>query len=173
MIQDYGIINDRAPHLVADLCEIISYFEDAEVSRADIEAVLFEKGGAGLFSDLELVDPDSAEANETFQALSEEVFRHLRYRSTAFGAYYPFVVQGDLLFPVNKITNRHKLYAALLAFSRMKMFSRSRQDSASRVVLRSCVCKLPWVFQIVGKWCILALMGVIVRRIRKQTQRMH
>ena len=139
MIQDYGIINDRAPHLVADLCEIISYFEDVEVSRSDIETYLFERGGKGLFSELELADPDSAEANEEFQKLSEDVFRHFRYRATAFGAYYPFVVRGDLLFPVETITQRHKIYAALLAFSRLKMFSRAEQIQFARSFEELCV----------------------------------
>ena len=48
MIKDYGLIEDRAPHLVADLCEIISFFENREVSRSDIEGFLYEKGAKGL-----------------------------------------------------------------------------------------------------------------------------
>ena len=80
MIEDYGLINNRAPHLVADLCEIICYFENREVSRGDTEAFLSEKGGDGLLADLKLGDLGSAEANDKFQALSEEVFRHLTYR---------------------------------------------------------------------------------------------
>ena len=77
MIESYGVINDRAPHLVADLCEIICYFENQEVSRGDIETFLSEKGGEGLLTDLRLDNLDSAEVNERFQELSEEVFRHL------------------------------------------------------------------------------------------------
>ena len=128
MITNYGLVNDRAPHIVADLCEIISYFENREFSRADLETVLSEKAGDGLHVDLKLDDVESsAEANEVLQALSEEVFRHLRYRVTVFGEYYPFSTQGDLLVPVTQTTAQHKIYAALLAFSRLTMFSRSEQ----------------------------------------------
>lgn len=123
MIEDYGLINDRSPHLVADLCEIMCYFEEQEVSRGDIERFLSEKGGEGLLVDLRLEKLDSAETNEKLQELSEEVFRHLGYREKAFGTYYPFVTEGDVLVPVLEVTQRQKAYAALLAFSRLKMFS--------------------------------------------------
>ena len=125
MIEDYGLINDRAPHLVADLCEIICYFENREVSRGDIETFLSENGGEGLLTDLQLDNLDSAAANEKFQALSEEVFRHLTYRAKAFASYYPFLTEGDILVPLSAATQHHKIYAALLAFSRLKMFSRA------------------------------------------------
>ena len=123
MIENYGLINDRAPHLIADLCEIMCYFENQEISRSDIETFLSEKGGDGLLTDLMLGNLDSAEANEKFQALSEEVFRHLTYRAKAFRAYYPFLTEGDVLVPLSKTTQQHRIYAALLAFSRLKMFS--------------------------------------------------
>ena len=125
MIENYGLINDYAPHLVADLCEIICYFENREVSRSDIETFLSEKGGDGLLTDLMLGDLDSAEVHEKFQALSEEAFRHLTYRAKAFSAYYPFLTEGDVLVPLTEATEPHKIYAALLAFSRLKMFSRA------------------------------------------------
>ena len=123
MIEDYGLINDRSPHLVADLCEIMCYFEEQEVSRSDIEHFLLEKGGEGLLVDLRLEDLDSAETNEKFQELSEEVFRHIGYREKAFGTYYPFVTEGDVLVPLLEVNQRQKAYATLLAFSRLKMFS--------------------------------------------------
>ena len=136
---DYGLINDRAPHIVTDLCEIRSYFEDAEVSRSDVENYLTEHGGDGLISDLERPDLDSAGTHERYQSLSEEVFRHLNYRATAFGPYYPFLIQGDILVPVREITHHHKIYAALLAFSRMKMFSRSDRTRFARCFEELCV----------------------------------
>ena len=123
MIQNYGLINDRSPHLIADLCEIICYFEKREVSRGDLESILSEKGGAGLLSDLKLDSLDSAETNDKFQALSEEVFRHLVYRIKAFGEWYPFVIEADVLNPGEEITKKQRIYAALLAFSRLKMFT--------------------------------------------------
>lgn len=131
MIESYGLINDRAPHLIADLCEIICYFENREISRGDVETLLMVNGGDGLHSDLDLDELDSAQEdeldsaqeNEQIQILSEDVFQHLSYRAAAFGIYYPFLIQGDILTPVSEITQRHKIYAALLAFSRLKMFS--------------------------------------------------
>lgn len=126
MIENYGIINDRAPHLVADLCEIIAFFESREVSRGDIEGFLNEKGGAGLLQDLDIDDTSSAEANEKFQALSEEVMRHLSYRKTAFGEWYPFGVEADILIPTDDATTKHLCYAALLGFSRLRMFNQGR-----------------------------------------------
>ncbi len=122
MIESYGVINDRAPHLVADLCEIICFFENREVSRGDIESFLNENGGDGLLQDLEIDDASSAEANEKFQALSEDVMRHLDYRRAAFGHWYPFTVEGDILIPVDNPTSRQLSYATLLGFSRLRMF---------------------------------------------------
>lgn len=127
MIDNYGLINDHAPHLAADLCEIICYFQNREVSRGDMENVLSENGGDGLLTDLQLNNLDSAEVNERFQALSEEVFRHLTYRKKAFASYYPFLTEGDILVPLSESTQHHKIYAALLAFSRLKMFSPAKR----------------------------------------------
>ena len=129
MIENYGLINDRSPHLVADLCEIICYFEERDVSRADVEVFLSEYGGEGLLSELELSDLDSAETNESFQALSDEVFRHLIYRKKAFGLYYPFALDKEVLVPASGVTQHQKVYAALLAFSRLKMFSKAKQNA--------------------------------------------
>lgn len=128
MIENYGQINDRAPHLIADLCEIISYFEGREVSRGDIEGFLFEKGGAGLLADLDLEGLDSAAANERYQALTEDVFSHLTYRKQAFGKWYPFNIEGDLLVPCEEIDDFNKVYVSLLAYSRLKMFSRPQRS---------------------------------------------
>ncbi|MFG6592869.1 hypothetical protein [Sulfitobacter sp. 1A12157] len=126
MIDDYGLIEDRAPHLVADLCEIIAFFENREVSRGDIEGFLYEKGAKGLLDDLDLENLDSASANAKFQKLSEDVFRHLTYRTKAIGEWYPFIVEADILVPIDAPTERHKVYAALVAFSRLKMFDQAR-----------------------------------------------
>ena len=136
---DYGLINDRAPHIVADLCEIRGFFEDTEVSRSDVEKYLSDYGGHGLIADLERSNLDSAGTHERYQALSEEVFRHLYYRSTAFGTYYPFLIQGDILVPVSEITHYHKIYAALLAFSRLKMFSHADRTRFARCFEELCV----------------------------------
>ena len=138
MIDDYGIINDRAPHLVADLGEIVGFFENDEVSRGDIENLLSQRGGHDLLAELE-AGPDSATKGERFQALSEETFRHFRYRKLSFGRWYPFEIDGDVLVPTSDITVRHKIYAALSAFSRMKMFSGTDQNRFAGDFERLCV----------------------------------
>ena len=127
MVEDYGLVNDRAPHVIADLCEIVCYFEDREVSRGDIETILAEAAGDSFADDLGIHGLDSAESNAKYQALSEEVVRHLSYRAKAFGAYYPFVVEADILVPESPATQNHQIYAALLAFSRLKMFKKTDQ----------------------------------------------
>ena len=91
---DYGVINDRSPHIVADLCEIIALFENTPISRGDIESFVTAKGGEGLFRELDAAN--DAETNERIQALTEDAFQHLRYRQIAFGRWYPFVVEHDV-----------------------------------------------------------------------------
>lgn len=122
MLENYGVINDRAPHIVADLCEIIAFFEARDVSRGDIETFISEKGGNGLLRGLDLQSLSGAEANEKFQAFTEEAFRHLIYRRRVFADWYPFTVENDVISPKD-ITDRHLVYAALLGYSRLKMFA--------------------------------------------------
>lgn len=117
---NYGIINDKSPHIVADLCEIICYFEDLPVARGDIEEFINVKGGDGLLR--QLAADGGAESNDRVQKFTEDAFKHLLYRQAAFGDWYPFKAEHDLLELKEPQTNKHKLYAALLADSRLKMF---------------------------------------------------
>lgn len=122
---NYGLINDRSPHIMADLCEIICYFEAIEVSRGDIERFVTTKGGEGLLS--ELADEGGAEANDKLQKFSEDAFLHLTYRQTAFGEWYPFEVEHDVIELKGELTEKHKIYVSLLADSRLKMFARPKR----------------------------------------------
>jgi hypothetical protein len=128
MIANYGIINDRSPHIVADLCEIIAYFEETEVSRGDIKIFIAEKCGEVLFRELELERDESAEINARIQTFTEDAFLHLRYRMRVFGDWYPFNVQDNVISPVDT-TNRRRIYAALLGYSRLKMFTRAERQN--------------------------------------------
>lgn len=121
----YGIINDKAPHIVADLCEIICYFEDSPVSRGDIEEFINVKGGEGLLK--QLVTEGGAETNERIQKFTEDAFKHLLYRQAAFGDWYPFRAEHDVLELCTPQTAKHKIYAALLADSRLKMFPQDQR----------------------------------------------
>lgn len=116
---DYGIINDRSPHIVADLCELICYLENTSVSRGDIESFVASKGGDGLLRELNA--GNDSETNENVQKLTEDAFQHLRYRLKAFGSWYPFVVDHDVIELRNSQDVKHSIYVALLISSRLKM----------------------------------------------------
>lgn len=117
----YGMINDRAPHIIADLCEIICLFENAAVARGDIESYINSKGGEGLFRELDA--GNDTETNERIQALTEDAFQHLLYRQAAFGRWYPFRVEHDVIELRDAYDDYHSLYSVLLCYSRLKMFS--------------------------------------------------
>jgi hypothetical protein len=118
-MSNYGIINDRSPHIIADLCEIICFCELISVSRGDIESFIQSRGGAGLMQ--ELIADNDTETNERIQRLTEDAFQHLLYRAKAFGNWYPFTVNHDVLDVKEPATDRHKIYAILLIDSRLKM----------------------------------------------------
>lgn len=131
MIVSYGVINDRSPHLIADLFEIVAIFENREVSRGDIETYLANEAGKGLVEELEGEaghGASTAEVNEKFQRLSEEVFLHLQYRQVAFGDWYPFTAEADVLTPNLPLSDKTKLYVSLLVYSRLKMVSNSNRS---------------------------------------------
>jgi hypothetical protein len=113
------MINDRSPHIIADLCEIICFFEAITVSRGDIESFIQSKGGAGLMQ--ELTADNDTETNERIQRLTEDAFQHLVYRSRAFADWYPFVVNHDVLELKDAVGDKHKIYAIFLIDSRLKM----------------------------------------------------
>lgn len=120
---DYGIINDRSPHIIADLCELICLCEATSVSRGDIESYINTKGGAGLLT--ELSASDDTQTNERIQALTEDAFQHLIYRQNAFKHWYPYVVSHDVIEVKDSYTDHHRIYASLLIQSRLKMLPRA------------------------------------------------
>lgn len=141
---DYGIINDRSPHIIADLCEIISFFEAIPVSRGDIESFIATKGGEGLLHTL-LAEGDT-ERNEKVQRLTEDAFRHLSYRSTAFGQWYPFAVNHDVIELKEAYESRHKIYITLLLNSRLKMLPRPDRIRQAREFEVLCHAAIPALF---------------------------
>ncbi|RYE58578.1 MAG: hypothetical protein EOP20_05865 [Hyphomicrobiales bacterium] len=141
---DYGVINDRSPHIVADLCEIIALFENTTVARGDIESFVAAKGGEGLFQELNAAN--DTETNERIQTLTEDAFQHLRYRQTAFGRWYPFTVQHDVIELKAEYDDYHRVYAALLSQSRLKMFERSVIAKAAAEFEAICREALPGLF---------------------------
>jgi hypothetical protein len=131
MISSYGVINDTSPHIIADLFEIMALFERRPVSRSDVETYLINEAGKAVADELDDdagAGASSAEKNEKYQKLSEDVFVHLSYRKAVVGDWYPFVVNHDVLEPKPDLTTeRIGIYASLLVYSRLKMVSKSRQ----------------------------------------------
>lgn len=149
MIKSYGIVNDRSPHIIADLFEIMAFFERREVSRGDIETYLMNEAGRGFKEEVEEeVDAaaSSAEKNEKFQLVSEESFLHFQYRKKAFGKWYPFEAEADVLTPVKKISDRMKVYISLLVYSRLKMLSASDRTKFAAHFEKLCVESLKGLF---------------------------
>lgn len=70
---DYGVINDRSPHIVADLCEIIALFENTPISRGDIESFVTAKGGEGLFRELDAANEGAPQGLSYGQRQSEQM----------------------------------------------------------------------------------------------------
>jgi hypothetical protein len=128
MIKDYGPVNDRSPHLIADLLEIRCFFERSPMARGDVESIVERDGGAGLKAELKIEEGDdtdsSAEKNDRVQQLSEDVFANLMYRAEAFDDWYPFTVKQDVL-ELASFTNRRRVYLLLLVCSRLKMFPKA------------------------------------------------
>jgi hypothetical protein len=129
MIKDYGVINDKSPHIIADLLEIKCFFERSPMARGDVETIVDREGGEELKAELESEkgndDDSSAEKNARVQRLSEDVFANLMYRAEAFDCWYPFVVKHDVLELLPAFTDRHRIYLLLLACSRLKMFPKA------------------------------------------------
>ena len=148
MIQKYGQINDASVHVIADFFEIISFNESRSISRSDIETHLIRDAGEGTKQEVaeDATGDTSAESNEKYQKLSEEVFSHLRYRQTAFKKWYPFTADKDVLDINKKLSDRHKLYIALLLFSRLQMMSRSNRTKLAAVFEKLCYFAIVGMF---------------------------
>ncbi len=138
---NYGIINDRSPHLIADLCEIISFHERTPVARGDIESFINAKGGAGLLQDLQ--GNGDTETNDRIQRLTEDAFQHLLYRAKAFGDWYPFLANHDVLELKETLDDRHKVYATLLIDSRLKMLEGGERIRHAAEFEKICHLALP------------------------------
>lgn len=138
MIADYGALNDKSPHILADLLEIKCLNESRPIARGDIETIVGLDGGHNLQRELRIEEKavntgSSAEQNARVQRLSEDVFSHLSYRARAFQKWYPFTVNADVIETSAALSDRQKIYALLLSCSRLKMFSQSaRSVLASR-----------------------------------------
>lgn len=138
---DYGVVNDRSPHIIADLCELVCYLEDISVSRGDIESFIQQRGGEGLLQELEA--NNDSETNDRIQRLTEDAFQNLLFRSTAFGDWYPFLVDHDVIELKEQFREEHKVYAALLADSRLKMFPRAVRTRLASEFEVICAFALP------------------------------
>lgn len=119
---DFGLLVDRSPHIIADLCEIICFYENQNVSRSDVEGLIETRGTDSLLKQIEAAAESSAEVNDRIQQLTEDTFSHLMFRQAAFSEWYPFKVNHDVIEQNMTLSDRHKIYITLLAMSRLAMF---------------------------------------------------
>ncbi|HEY0381188.1 MAG TPA: hypothetical protein VGC72_03210 [Candidatus Elarobacter sp.] len=121
-----GSIPRSTPHLLADYIELEACFGSMPfISRAEIARLINEGRELG---DEDLPEPaidvSSAETNDMSSRYSEEVLRHLAYRASVFGKYYPFVSSGDLFKRRVRLTHKQRFYLLLLICSRLGVLSR-------------------------------------------------
>lgn len=140
MSVSYGLINDRSPHIIADLAEIICWHERQDLSLSDIEQILTQYGGDGLWTEIrQNTSTDSAEVNGRTQSLAEEIFRHFRYRQDLLKDWYPYKIDADIISLLPNATPKHSVYRALLSYSRLKMFDRTSIDRFAKDFETLCV----------------------------------
>lgn len=148
-IEKFGRISDRSPHVIADLFEIMALVEGQEKSRGDVETSLDQQADDGLADDLDedlAPGASSAEVNATYQALTENVFDHFKYRKSVFGEWYPFNVDADVLTPVVPLTDRMKIYIFFLFCSRLAMLSKSDRSRYASHFEKVCVEAIKGLF---------------------------
>lgn len=132
MIFKNGALHPNTPYLFADLAEllvVVGYNGRNSIHKNDLEAIL----GQQPVSEDELDDENeaeegaasSAERNSRTDRQLEDVMTHLNYREGAFGDAYPFRLVDETLSVINPLTNKQRVYRALLACSRLRSFGRT------------------------------------------------
>ena len=109
---------NRAPasrdrHLTADWVELLALRSpDREYSRHDLITEL------QLLNDIDAGAGSSDQRGQSYEALADDTYAHLRYRSDVFGTMYPFslTADGELLKRLRTSAAR-RIYVALLLAS--------------------------------------------------------
>ena len=113
---------DKAPHLLADLAELLVLVEDRpSMSAAEFHGIL--QSGADEYSGYD------ARAIEKVQSDAQQAWEHLRYRFQALAGKYPFSVHNDNLCQVVSESHAdHAAYGLCLLCSRIRSFDRSAKQ---------------------------------------------
>lgn len=155
---DLGPVPKTTPHLMADYLELaLLYRVRDEISMSD--AISFASQGQGDLEDVGDQDEDafqeisseepnysflsSAEKNAREQEVAADWFRHIKYRASAFGDLYPFVLDGSNVFSVKaKLNEKHLIYSYLLLCSRLKIFKQQERFLLANYFERLCATVL-------------------------------
>lgn len=123
-----GPISKRAPHLLADLLELMLYYSGdfTEISKSDLESI--NNRGECDPDEIGEIAKQSAEAHDSTWKWIEDCFVQLEYRESAFADSYPFVIEDGVLRRRGKIDNNTCLYLFLLCCSRLRSFSKKIQQ---------------------------------------------
>jgi hypothetical protein len=124
-----GEVHRNAPHLFADLAELIALLNigDQRCSRkSDLLSLARSSSGSLEEADSDEAELDvlrcDAERRDKVAEQLEDVWSQLEYRMVAMRDYYPFKVQGDKLCFVGDFDVRRRIYRLLLACSRLRSF---------------------------------------------------
>lgn len=129
---DLGRVDKTQPHLLADTLEILCASNGGPVSLTDAVGLMGSsitpaEESLGL-DEQDLNDDDvpdeeaSATTADRHTRYAEECFEQLEYREGAFGAAYPFYVDGQLLYRRSEYDPLQCLYLFLLYASRIRTF---------------------------------------------------
>ncbi|QNM82401.1 hypothetical protein H8M03_10335 [Sphingomonas sabuli] len=133
---DLGRVDKTQPHLFADTLEIVCVATGGPVSATDamgLIATSVAPAEEGLSRDEPDLNDDGVPDEEATSITAErhaiyveECFRQLEYRGGAFGAAYPFQVDGNLLKLSERYNPLQCLYLFLLYASRTRTFRNTR-----------------------------------------------
>lgn len=133
-------------HIWADYVELRCLIHpDLTVSKADVQSYVRKRvdlrKGLEDFADDGVEDDDpedelgDAPADIRRAARAEDLFKHLEYRATVFGNFYPFTLprSGNTLSRRTRLTQRHKLYLFfLLAANTGQIIDRRHRNKFTR-----------------------------------------
>jgi len=117
-------------HFWADYVELLCLVNpDREISHADILDRVRERQDLNEANTQDFTNSSSpAENNDKWDALALNWFNHLTYRSAAFGAFYPFIVDNHRISAPPESTVQHHLYIFLLLASSLRFFDKKNQS---------------------------------------------
>lgn len=128
MFSEVGELHKTAPHLLADLAELIVLFQFEQfeqLSQSSFES--FIQTGVVSIEEVGSVASDglasSAEISEMAASYIDDLWSHLRYRQKIFSDTYPFELNDGLLIVKPTLDKKNLIYIFLLICSRLRSFN--------------------------------------------------